>query len=1107
MSKKPVQQYVIKPKSAEEMFTDREEPRAAFWDTYNAIQPGEYDIIHYYGIGGIGKTTLLKQIQLEISKKYNDSHEMSVYYNFEKNQSKEDFLFILSRQIMLRNKGTNFPIFDYAFEKWMTYAGKTKAEIDSYVAAKENEILTIEGAIDQIGEIASDFLPFVNVAAAAAKGIIGLCEKESQKLILTNNENKDFYDEIKRFEGDKIEKNLVRYFAHDALKILNKFTNTFVIILDGYEALVSILKDGDERANLADTWLHREGDGLVRQLPNVCWVVAGREQLQWDKELLPDNQKHLMGQISATDAKGYFNQIGIRDDELVKGLYELTNGTPVYMDWCYKKYLQLLEQKGADYWPGLDDFGKNTTDLAERYLRDMSPVHQSTVRLMCCLPDIWDNEMFSWVARKAGYLECLGEQGNKIKELSLIEKMDTYFRVHETFRTVVTNVINEDKQEKLSEIVFQYLVAILDGECAVREKSVIIKSYVRSLERIGKCVKWNDEKLSKLVDCIIALMNKEGDYKVQLDIAENICAYIKKKVHDEENVIYLQGLHCVAMLFNYIGRYKEAKELDEKVYEVRRRVLGEEHPDTLLSLNNLVKFYADLGDYEKEKELGEKVYEARKLILGEEHQNTLISLINLAKSYGDLGDYEKEKELDEKVYETQKRVLGEEHLDTLHSLYNLALTYGILGDYGKSRELSEKVYEARKRILGEEHPDTLVSLLNLASCYEDLGDYERAKELKEKVYEVQKRILGEEHPDTLTSLCQLAISYGNLEDYEKYKELSEKVYEAEKRILGEEHPNTLTFLLARANYYEILGDYEKSRELSEKVYEARKRILGEKHSLTLDSLDSLAQSYDNLEDYEKAVELRKKVYEARKQILGEEQPLTLDSLDSLAISYGCLGDYEKSTELMERVYEARKRILGEEHPKTLECLNSLFTLAIFYSDLGDYEKARELSEKVYEARKQILGENHPDTLDSLDSLAISYGCMGDDEKSVELMEKVYEARKQILGENHPDTLDSLDSLAISYRCLGDDEKSVELMEKVYEARKRIQGENHPDTLDSLDSLAISYGCLGDDEKLEELMKKIYEARKRILGENHPDTLESWNRLSRIYDIVGKIRLD
>ena len=863
MSKKPVQQYIIEPKSAEEMFTDREEPRAAFWDVYDKIPQGEYDVIHYYGIGGIGKTTLLKQIQLEISRKFNDSHKMSIYYNFEKNQSKEDFLFVLSRQIMLRNKGTGFPVFDYAFEKWMTYAGKTKAEIDSYVATKENEILTIEGAIDQLSGVASDFLPFVNVATVAAKGIISLCEKEYQKIILTNNENRRIIYEINSLKGDEIGKNLVKYFAHDALKIFNKFTSPFVILLDGYEALVSILRDGDERANLADAWVHEEDRGLVRQLPNACWVVAGREQLQWDRELLPDNQKHLMGRISHMDAKGYFNQIGIWDDELIEGLYRLTGGTPVYMDWCYKKYLQLSEHKEAGYQLRIDDFGTSTTDMAERYLRDMSPVHLNTVRIMCCLPDIWDNEMFSWVAGKAGYLECLGEEGNKIKELSLIEKMDDSFRVHETFRTVVTNVINENKREQLSEIVFQYLFAILDGECTVREKSVIIRSYVRSLERIGQCVKWNDEKLSKLADCVIAL-NNEGDYQAQLDIAESICKYIREKVNDEENVSYLKGLHCVAMSYIRVGKYKEAKELGEKVYKARKRVLGEEHPDTLDSLNNLANSYRKLGNYEKAKELGEKACEAhrRKGYLDTPAAlDTLDCLNNLASSYRSLGDYEKSKKLNEKIYEARKLILGEEHLNTLSTLNNLANSYSDLGDYEKSKELNEKVYEARKRVQGDEHPATLATLNNLAISYGALGDYEKSKELSEKVYEARSRVLGEEHPDTLVSLDNLAFSYGDLGDYEKSKELSEKVYEARSRVLGEEHPATLASLNNLAVSFCDLGNYEKAKESSEKAYEAQRRILGEKHPDTLDSLDSLMQIYEETGNHEKANELRIKLEE------------------------------------------------------------------------------------------------------------------------------------------------------------------------------------------------------------------------------------------------------
>ena len=37
------------------------------------------------------------------------------------------------------------------------------------------------------------------------------------------------------------------------------------------------------------------------------------------------------------------------------------------------------------------------------------------------------------------------------------------------------------------------------------------------------------------------------------------------------------------------GDLNGARELQEKVLEIRRRILGEEHPDTLTSMNNLAE--------------------------------------------------------------------------------------------------------------------------------------------------------------------------------------------------------------------------------------------------------------------------------------------------------------------------------------------------------------------------------------------------------------------------------------------------------------------------------------------------------------------------------------
>ena len=75
--------------------------------------------------------------------------------------------------------------------------------------------------------------------------------------------------------------------------------------------------------------------------------------------------------------------------------------------------------------------------------------------------------------------------------------------------------------------------------------------------------------------------------------------------------------------------------------------------------------YSNLGEYEKSKELDEKVYEARVRVLGEEHPDTLSSFLDLAACYYKLGKYEKSREMFKKLYDIYLRVLGKEHIKTV----------------------------------------------------------------------------------------------------------------------------------------------------------------------------------------------------------------------------------------------------------------------------------------------------------------------------------------------------------------------------------------------------------------------------------------------------------
>ncbi len=238
------------------------------------------------------------------------------------------------------------------------------------------------------------------------------------------------------------------------------------------------------------------------------------------------------------------------------------------------------------------------------------------------------------------------------------------------------------------------------------------------------------------------------------------------------------------------GDLAGARRLQERVVDVRTRVLGEEHPDTLNSMNNLAEILRDHGDHAAARRLQEQVLAVAKRVLGEEHPDTLISMNNLALTLGEQGDHAGARRLQEQVLAIEKRVLGEEDPDTLRSMNNLAGTLRAQGDYAGARHIEERVLEVSTRVLGGEHPDTLTSMGNLALTLWEQGDHAGARRLEERVMEVSTRVLGEEHPNTLLSMNNLAATLWDQGEDTRALALLRKCLAGQRKVLGEDHPHT-----------------------------------------------------------------------------------------------------------------------------------------------------------------------------------------------------------------------------------------------------------------------------------------------------------------------------
>jgi tetratricopeptide (TPR) repeat protein len=246
-----------------------------------------------------------------------------------------------------------------------------------------------------------------------------------------------------------------------------------------------------------------------------------------------------------------------------------------------------------------------------------------------------------------------------------------------------------------------------------------------------------------------------GDTRTAHDLAATLHERWRGRLGDDDENTRAAANYLAWALRN-MGRYAEARELDEDTLALYRRVLGEDHHNTQASASNLAIDLRNLGEFQAARELDEASLARRRRVLGDDHPNTLISASSLGNNLRNLGEYQAARELDEDTLARRRRVLGEDHPDTLRSAGNLAINLRNLGEYQAARELNEDTSARFRRVLGEDHPDTLRSVSNLAADLRGLGEYQAARELDEDTLARRRRVLGEDHPDTLRSADNLA---------------------------------------------------------------------------------------------------------------------------------------------------------------------------------------------------------------------------------------------------------------------------------------------------------------------------------------------------------------
>ncbi len=290
------------------------------------------------------------------------------------------------------------------------------------------------------------------------------------------------------------------------------------------------------------------------------------------------------------------------------------------------------------------------------------------------------------------------------------------------------------------------------------------------------------------------------------------------------------------------GRYAEAARTFESILEASRREQGETDPDTLTFASNLAGAYRWLGRFRESRELDLKVFEARLKDPGRPASETLGTFQGLALSRFHMGEYEEAERLLAEALERSRALLGDVP-DTLNFMANLATLHVQLGRFERAEELFAAALAGMDETLGEDHPLRLTCLRNLAGLYRVTERLDEAIDAYRSALAGLRARLGDEHESSLACLRDLAVVLCDQGRYDEAAPLLDEAIDGLRASVGPEHNSTLAAMSSRAVLAFQQGRPADAEPLLVEILEIRRRTLGDDHRSTLVSIENLVGLY------------------------------------------------------------------------------------------------------------------------------------------------------------------------------------------------------------------------------------------------------------------------
>lgn len=351
---------------ATKIFTDRVDARKAFSNSIDSWITGKEKskILVYYGLGGIGKSRLLKELY-HTSDKYYKKHSGNIN-NVYISLDTFDCANAINTLIRIRSQlKIDCALFDYAFLEYNAKSNMTVEDLKNKMTGFESPV------IDVLNECLDLGMGSITIPSKILSKAVEFIQKKN-----FDRKYQEQIDEIKTLSDREIYERLP-YYLGTAISNAAQKGKYNTIFIDSYESIITSVR----HMNAEEEWLKE----FFLSSENIRIVIASRDKLKWELEDEEWNQyieQHLLSKLSLEDSRFFLKNVPIQEETIIEEIVKSSSGMPLFLDMCVDMYTSDLNS-GVDIKEEKFKFRGNT--IINRYLKYLKDNEKCAIKLLSML--------------------------------------------------------------------------------------------------------------------------------------------------------------------------------------------------------------------------------------------------------------------------------------------------------------------------------------------------------------------------------------------------------------------------------------------------------------------------------------------------------------------------------------------------------------------------------------------------------------------------------------------------------------------------------------------------------------------------------------------------